>query len=623
MKYRGKGGKIYNLENSPFAQGGEGRIFYVVGKPNIVAKLYKDGRNTAEKEHKLTTMVDNPPGAEVMQQITWPLDVLYDSSNTFVGFLMPKLAINEDLNVIYEYGPSAKYSHVTWGNKIIIAKNLCAVLHAVHKAGHVVGDLNPKNISVDPQTGHIIFVDTDSYHINDNGTVYRCNVGMPEYLPVEIQKKMKAGLSTAPLPTFTQESDNFALAIHIFQLLMNGTHPFACRVLPSQASVAFPQPTDNILNGDCPFINPKSGTAIPLFSPPLSILPKEMQDLFKRAFIAGHTSPAQRPSAEEWYNALTKLERQLKKCSQVSHHEYLNSLRKCPWCEADQRYTQGINAAATTLKQSTIKNTMTPVTVRAPSASSIGSSYANNAGKTGAKSQKGTYATAYSGGYSSNTTSYNSSGRSATYKSYDKFKILPFIYMVLAIISMALVFVIVEWAVLVLGVIETILFLILFNPYRKLSGYRDEFSFIEIGILALMGIAMLIVFYIYIDHIVVKFTTLRSLVEQNKATVAYYEAALYDVKLVYIPTAVVLTLAMIVGCIIGGRLMASMVAPLAILSGISVWFMIVNAILDMPSGIEDIYEVSGILGGIFAGVVLAIPSLFVSSIIWIISHKAK
>ena len=100
-----------------------------------------------------------------------------------------------------------------------------------------------------------------------------------------------------------------------------------------------------------------------------------MQDLFKRAFIAGHTSPAQRPSAEEWYNALTKLEGQLKKCSQVSHHEYLNSLLKCPWCEADQRYTQGINAAATTLKQSTIKNTMTPVTVRAPSASSVGSAY--------------------------------------------------------------------------------------------------------------------------------------------------------------------------------------------------------------------------------------------------------
>ena len=361
MIYKGKGGKQYNLAPNPFAQGGEGKVYDVIGDNQIVAKLYKNGLNTIEKERKLVTMVDNPPDRAVMTQISWPLDVLYDSSNIFVGFVMPKLNINEDLNVIYEYGTTAKYPNISWTNKIVIAKNLCAVLDAVHYAGHVVGDLNPKNISVDPNNGHIVFVDTDSYHIEDNGTVYRCNVGMPEYLPVEIQRKMKGGLSAAPLPTFSKDSDNFALAVHIFQLLMNGTHPFACRILPSQASVVFPQPSDNILNGVFPFMQPKSGIAIPIYAPDIDILPAYIKKMFSRAFIDGYNTPSQRPTAEEWYHALEQLETELSSCKQVSHHEYHKSLKKCPWCEVDQRFGSSVaTPKKTPLVQTTIKTGMKP-----------------------------------------------------------------------------------------------------------------------------------------------------------------------------------------------------------------------------------------------------------------------
>ncbi len=342
MYYRGKGNKQYTLEQNPFAQGGEGKVYNVIGNSQIVAKIYKNGLNTQDKERKLVTMVDNPPEKSVMSQISWPLDVLYDNQHVFVGFIMPKLSINEDLNVIYEFGPSAKYPKITWSNKIVIAKNLCAVLDAVHEAGHVVGDFNPKNISVDPTSGHIVFVDTDSYHIEDGSNVYRCNVGMPEYLPAEIQKKMKNGLSNATLPTFTQDTDNFALAVHIFQLLMNGTHPFSCRILPSQASVVFPQPTDNILNGVFPFMQPQSGTDIPVYAPSIDILPAYIKDLFSRAFIAGYSNPSKRPTPEEWHAALCKLEGELCKCPSESYHEFHNHLTYCPWCKADQNFYSGV-----------------------------------------------------------------------------------------------------------------------------------------------------------------------------------------------------------------------------------------------------------------------------------------
>ena len=183
-----------------------------------MAKLYRAGKITPDHERKLVKMTSAPPAQDVLDQIAWPEDVLY-SGGQFVGFVMRRFRLSEDLNVIYEYGSSAKYPALRWGNKIRIAMNLCAVLNAVHEAGHVCGDLNPKNISVDPDTGRVTFVDTDSYHITDGAQVYRCCVGMPEYLPREIQAKMRLGLENAPLPTFTEATDNFALAVHIFQRL--------------------------------------------------------------------------------------------------------------------------------------------------------------------------------------------------------------------------------------------------------------------------------------------------------------------------------------------------------------------------------------------------------------------
>ncbi|MDR2720568.1 MAG: hypothetical protein LBC03_07190, partial [Nitrososphaerota archaeon] len=306
MIYIGKGGLKYNLETNPFNSGGEGSIYNIIGQPKLVAKIYKPNKLTAEKEKKLVRMVDFPPEKSVLSQIAWPQDILYDNTGSFVGFVMPKLDIYEELNVIYEPGSSAKYPDMLWENRLTIAKNLCAVLNSVHTAGHTCGDLNPQNISVDPNTGTIVFLDTDSYHIQDGTNTYRCDVGIPEYLPFEIQVKMRGGsdLASAELPTFSQDTDNFALAIHIFQLLMNGTHPFACTIIPSQVSITKPEPSDNIIKGEFPFMKSIPGVKIPAYAPKIDILPKEIQNLFKRAFIDGHLNPKVRPSTVEWHKAL-------------------------------------------------------------------------------------------------------------------------------------------------------------------------------------------------------------------------------------------------------------------------------------------------------------------------------
>ena len=352
----GKGGIKYDLTAKPLAAGGEGEIYDIMEQPNLVAKIYKSGKTSIEKERKLVKMVNEPPDRSVLSQIAWPKDVLYNDGQ-FVGFIMPKMNINEDLNVIYEYGSAAKYPHMPWGNRLIIAQNLCAVLNCVNAAGHICGDFNPKNISVNPKTGHIMFLDTDSYHIHDGSDTYRCDVGIPEYLPAEVQVKMRGGgtLATAILPTFSQDTDNFALAIHIFQLLMNGVHPFACAIIPSQASIVAPQPSDNIIKGDFPFMQKIHSIKIPAYAPKITILPQYVQDLFERAFVDGHHNPSSRPSPIEWHGVLQNLRNEIKACANVSHHQYYEALSSCPWCEVNNNFAQSFKPKVM-LTQTTIQN---------------------------------------------------------------------------------------------------------------------------------------------------------------------------------------------------------------------------------------------------------------------------
>lgn len=340
MNYTGKTGKMYTTIEPALGKGGEGSVYRITGMPDYVLKAFLEVKRTETRHRKLLAMIDTPLSISAMQQVTWPIDVVYDNGR-FVGYVMPAIKNNEDLNVMY----SDKYI-CTLSEKITIAKNLCAAINAVHEAGQVCGDLNPKNISVDPQSARVTLVDTDSYHITEkNGTrIYRCEVGLPEYLPREVQEKMTNGqtLANANLPTFSKYTDLFALAVHIFALLMNGCHPFACAInnkvninslKTSQPSVTAPQPIENICNGFFPFYTKKPGITTPKYAPSFDVLPKNIQDLFVKAFINGHSDPTQRPTPEQWYIALNDMQQKLSTCSKEKSHMYSSHNKNCPWCD--------------------------------------------------------------------------------------------------------------------------------------------------------------------------------------------------------------------------------------------------------------------------------------------------
>ena len=307
MIFKGKSGTSYKIIEPAIGKGGEGSIYKIDGMPNFVLKEFIDSKRTEGRERKLLTMIADPISNKIMEHVTWPKDVVYKNGR-FAGYVMPKINNNKRLNVMYK--PLKENEKDEFLKKILIAWNFCVAINSVHSAGQVCGDLNPNNITVNPNKGRVTLVDTDSYHITEKNRnrVYRCEVGMPDYLAPEIHEKMKKykRLDTAPLPTFTRQTDLFALAVHIFALLMNGCHPFANAVDLSQnhASVVAPQPIENIRNGFFPFYMNKSGLTIPKYAPKFDQLPEKIRKLFIRAFVDGHKNPQVRPDAVEWYNAL-------------------------------------------------------------------------------------------------------------------------------------------------------------------------------------------------------------------------------------------------------------------------------------------------------------------------------
>ena len=344
MIYAGMNGTIYNTIDPPIGKGGEGSVYKIQGNNQLVIKVYAPNNRTETRRRKLLAMIKSRIPANTSQQVTWPVDIVFENGS-FVGYVMPALSNTENLNTIY----SDKYKNLTLLDRIVIAMNLCSSIYAVHSVGQKIGDLNPNNICVNPRKGTVTLVDTDSYHITDpvTSTVYRCEVGRPEYLPAEVQNHMRNGsnLRTAPPDTINEYSDRFALAVHIFALLMNGCHPFACAVNNkaniqhlsfSVQSVTAPQPIDNICNGFSPFFMNKPNYTTPVYAPDFDYLPADIRALFIRAFVDGHNYPSKRPDETEWHDALEKMSRQkFSSCS--CSHLFPSYLRSCPWCDINNR----------------------------------------------------------------------------------------------------------------------------------------------------------------------------------------------------------------------------------------------------------------------------------------------
>lgn len=306
---------VHDARNRPVALGrkigggGEGDVYAVTGRAELVAKIY--AKPTREAADKLARMIDHPPsgrrdaGGHV--NLAWPSELLYGAGRggAPVGFLMPRVAGAAPLLEVFNPRLRAR-TLPDFDRRYLLrtARNLAAVLATLHQAGYVVGDVNESNILVTP-SALVTFIDCDSFQVHApraGGVVtYPCPVGKLEYTAPELQGKVFSREVRRP------EADRFALGVLIFQLLMEGRHPFAGTWTGSGEP---PSVEEKIRRGCFPYADkPTCPIAPPPQAPALATLPPAVGGLVRRCFVDGHRQPSRRPSPETWRDTLADAER--------------------------------------------------------------------------------------------------------------------------------------------------------------------------------------------------------------------------------------------------------------------------------------------------------------------------
>ena len=309
-------GNDVRLPAKPFATGGEGAIFDVIGHPDLVAKLYSKPQSN-ERCDKLRAMAKlcNP---DLLKIAAWPISTLSNGTSAAVeGILMPRIADHKEIHHLYSVAQRKKdFPEADWGFLLHTARNCAIAFESVHGQGHIVGDVNQKNVMVSKK-GIVALVDCDSFQVKEGNRIFRCGVGVPEYTPPELHGKKFTDLDR------DANHDLFGLAVMVFHLLMMGRHPFAG--VP-QINIDIPI-EKAIQDGLYAYTRNPSKLKPPPHVPPLAMLDVPTRELFERAF-----GSRQRPTATEWRGVLDASMKGLQRCKNDPNHAYPTA-GSCPWCQ--------------------------------------------------------------------------------------------------------------------------------------------------------------------------------------------------------------------------------------------------------------------------------------------------
>ena len=324
-------------QSDELGRGGEGAVYSLQSHPDLVAKIYHSNRRTDAVINKLDVMINYPPRTEDDLTghlfVAWPRHLVYDTASDVIGFLMPKV---EKTHSLFEYyNPALRRRHapqIHYANLCSVAKSLATALDRLHGSGYVVGDINESNAYI-TENEHVTLIDADSFQVTDYQTtpptIYRCLVGKPEYTPPELQ-----GISFAQIDRNIHH-DRFALAVVIYQLLMEGTHPFRGRY----TGAGEPPKVESCISSG--FFLHSARRRVPLRPMPAAVewdtLHEDIRALFRKCFDDGHSDPQARPAPREWVDALDEAMRDLKQCARNASHWYFDkqasSGAPCTWCD--------------------------------------------------------------------------------------------------------------------------------------------------------------------------------------------------------------------------------------------------------------------------------------------------
>ena len=321
-------------------EGGEGVVYEVTGMP-LVAKLLFAPADPQDLARRLASLMRLRLSARMPRllggeqpRVAWPVETgrglsSRPSADPVPGFLIPDMRQwFRPLSVLLQPGPrSTWFPSATWDTSLAAAASLAGLIADLHEAGFVVGDLKPANLWVNG-AGDIGISDIDSFQFADGIGTFPCLSRTPDYTAPELISDGNA----LPSPS----ADDFVLAVLIYQLLMDGMHPFSG--IPADGT-RYISIDDNITHGRARVARPDAVLAMP-GAPPLWALPKRLRrGLFDRCFRdVGSTGVADRPAALDWVDALMaeRAPERLRTCRADPRHRHTVERPWCPWCDAAQ-----------------------------------------------------------------------------------------------------------------------------------------------------------------------------------------------------------------------------------------------------------------------------------------------
>ena len=203
--------------------GGEGGVYELDGDIQRVAKIWHMERRVDERIVKVSKMCRMDVTLRINDDpvLAWPEELIFEHRSV-VGYVMPK--VNNYFTLFDCLTPfRRRQNNLSIGPDDIpvLASRIASIFAVLHANKCYVGDINPQNILIRRNSLTPIFIDCDSFQINDPeypDVPFLSQVGTQEYIAPE------RAATNSPIDA---SMDVFGLAVIVYQLLMGGVHPFA------------------------------------------------------------------------------------------------------------------------------------------------------------------------------------------------------------------------------------------------------------------------------------------------------------------------------------------------------------------------------------------------------------
>lgn len=238
-----------------------------------------------------------------------------------------------------------------WQTHIKICLLIARGVRRMHSAGLAHSDLSYKNVLVDPSNGHACIIDVDGLVVP--GRYSPDVVGTPDFIAPEVLMTSHLAKDDPHRRLPRRETDQHALAVLIYMYLLyrhplrgskcHDSDPIRDELLSmGQKALFVEHPSDHSnrikVAGAQNWELPWADTA----RIPYTVTGPYLSELFRKAFIQGLHSPAERPTANDWETALVKTVDLMQPCQNPACDQKWfvfdgTTQPKCPFCGTDYR----------------------------------------------------------------------------------------------------------------------------------------------------------------------------------------------------------------------------------------------------------------------------------------------